>query len=62
MHKVIVTGGNGFIGSSLIEKLATAGIEVHALVNENHQRRGLMPFSRNIASTFCRMEWVLQSI
>lgn len=38
MRRVIVTGGNGFIGSSLISRLLNEGVEVHALVNENHQR------------------------
>jgi nucleoside-diphosphate-sugar epimerase len=38
MRKVIVTGGNGFIGSSLVQRLVASGVEVHALVNENHQR------------------------
>ena len=38
MRKVIVSGGNGFIGSSLILSLLAKGIEVHAIVNENHQR------------------------
>lgn len=38
MRKVIVSGGNGFIGSSLILCLIAKGIEVHAIVNENHQR------------------------
>lgn len=38
MRKVIVSGGNGFIGSSLIRCLLAKGVEVHAIVNENHQR------------------------
>ena len=38
MRKVIVSGGNGFIGSSLIRCLLSKGIVVHAIVNENHQR------------------------
>jgi nucleoside-diphosphate-sugar epimerase len=38
MRKVIVSGGNGFIGSSLILCLLAKSIEVHAIVNENHQR------------------------
>jgi nucleoside-diphosphate-sugar epimerase len=42
MRKVVVSGGNGFIGSSLIRKLTAAGVEVHALVNDNHQRLGAM--------------------
>jgi nucleoside-diphosphate-sugar epimerase len=42
MRRAVVTGGNGFIGSSLIEKLVQSGVEVHALVNENHQRLDLI--------------------
>lgn len=38
MHKVVVSGGNGFVGSSLVQRLSAMGIEVHAIVNENHQR------------------------
>jgi nucleoside-diphosphate-sugar epimerase len=38
MRKAIVTGGNGFIGSSLISRLMSVDVEVHAIVNENHQR------------------------
>ena len=38
MRRAIVTGGNGFVGSSLIEFLTSEGVEVHAIVNENHQR------------------------
>ena len=38
MRKVIVSGGNGFAGSSLVQRLSSMGIEVHAIVNENHQR------------------------
>jgi nucleoside-diphosphate-sugar epimerase len=38
MRRAIVSGGNGFIGSSLIGQLVKMGVQVHALVNENHQR------------------------
>jgi len=38
MKRVIVSGGNGFIGSSLVKRLLGEGVEVHALVNENFQR------------------------
>lgn len=36
--RVIITGGNGFVGSAVIEALVGAGAEVHALVNDNFQR------------------------
>ncbi len=38
LPKVVVSGGNGYIGSSLISRLISRGTEVHAIVNENHQR------------------------
>ena len=38
MRKVIVSGGNGFVGSTLVKRLAAMNFEVHAIVNENHQR------------------------
>jgi nucleoside-diphosphate-sugar epimerase len=38
VRRVIITGGNGFVGSSLISRLVEMGVEVHALVNQNHQR------------------------
>ncbi len=38
MRKVIVSGGNGFVGSSLVRRLCSMGVEVHAIVNQNHQR------------------------
>ena len=44
MHRAILTGGNGFIGSHLVETLLRNGVEVHAIANENHQRLGeLLP-------------------
>ncbi len=38
MRRVILTGGNGFIGSHLVETLVAAGVEVHAVANANHQK------------------------
>jgi len=38
MRTAVITGGNGFIGSSLARKLLDQGVEVHAIVNQNHQR------------------------
>lgn len=38
MKRVIITGGNGFIGSHLVEVLVASGVEVHAVANANHQR------------------------
>ena len=38
MHRVILTGGNGFVGSHLVENLVAAGVEVHAVANANHQK------------------------
>lgn len=45
-RQVIVTGGNGFLGSELIRQLLTFGVEVHALVHSNEdQLRRLLPAS-----------------
>lgn len=38
MRRAVVTGGNGYIGSSLVRELTLLGVEVHALANNNHQR------------------------
>ena len=32
MQKAIVTGGAGFIGSNLVDKLINMGVEVHIMV------------------------------
>jgi nucleoside-diphosphate-sugar epimerase len=47
MKRVVMSGGNGYIGSALIRRLVAEGVEVHALVNENHQRLDtLLPSSQ----------------
>jgi len=38
IKKAVITGGNGFVGSSLVARLVKMGVEVHALANENHQK------------------------
>ncbi len=38
VKRAIITGGNGFVGSAVIQALVHAGVEVHALVNDNYQR------------------------
>ncbi len=44
MRRVVISGGNGYIGSSLVRRLLAQGVDVHALANENHQRLdGLLP-------------------
>lgn len=51
MTRILVVGGSGFIGSSLIEKLVKLGMPVRAL-----DREGVVsPLSRNIYS---KVEWV----
>lgn len=48
MRKVVISGGNGFIGSSLCQRLSREGVAVHALVNENHQRLDAILPQKNI--------------
>lgn len=38
IRTAVLTGGNGYVGSSLIRRLQQADVEIHAFVNENHQR------------------------
>lgn len=40
-NKVLVTGASGFIGSALIEELATLGFEVHALMRKTSSAANL---------------------
>ena len=47
MRKAIVTGGNGFLGSHLIQSLTAGKVDVHAIANTNHQRLdALLPADR----------------
>jgi nucleoside-diphosphate-sugar epimerase len=38
LRRVIITGGNGFLGSHLVDRLVRRGVTVHAIANNNHQR------------------------
>jgi nucleoside-diphosphate-sugar epimerase len=40
--KVIVTGGNGYIGSALVRELLRMGVEVHAIVNRNSDQLSVL--------------------
>jgi nucleoside-diphosphate-sugar epimerase len=54
-RKVILTGGNGYVGSELIQQLLALDVEVHAIANRNTDRlRELLPASsiHNIADDF----------
>ncbi len=43
-HQVIITGGNGYVGSELIRQLLAEGVEVHAIAHHNTNRlRELLP-------------------
>jgi len=45
-RKVIVTGGNGYVGSELVRQLVVIGVEVHAIANSNINRlQDLLPAS-----------------
>jgi len=47
IKKALVTGGNGYIGSVLIQRLLKDGVDVHALANLNRERlEALLPAER----------------
>jgi len=47
VRKALLTGGNGYVGSILLQLLASRGVEVHALANRNSERlEQLLPASR----------------
>jgi nucleoside-diphosphate-sugar epimerase len=38
IRRALITGGNGYIGSVLLQRLLREGVEVHALANRNRER------------------------
>lgn len=38
MKKIILTGANGFVGSALIKVLSNNGVEIYAVVKDQHER------------------------
>jgi nucleoside-diphosphate-sugar epimerase len=40
--KVIITGGNGYVGTALVRKLVCSGVEVHAIVHRNSDNLSLL--------------------
>lgn len=38
MKKAIVTGANGFIGSTVVRRLLSQGVQVTAVVHKNEER------------------------
>lgn len=38
MKKVILTGANGFVGSSLIKELSSNGVEVYAIIKDHNEK------------------------
>jgi nucleoside-diphosphate-sugar epimerase len=64
-RKVIITGGNGYVGSELIRQLLAQGVEVHAIAN-NHTERlsGLLPSTsiHAISSDFAAVASLVQQI
>jgi nucleoside-diphosphate-sugar epimerase len=64
-HHVIITGGNGYVGSELIRQLLADGIEVHAIAHHNTNRLcELLPSDRiyPISSDFPAIDALVQNI
>jgi nucleoside-diphosphate-sugar epimerase len=60
---VILTGGNGYVGSELIRQLLDHGVEVHAIANRNTDRLSRLLPSRSIyriASDFAAVASLVQ--
>lgn len=53
MKKVIVTGANGFIGSSLVKRLIENNIKVISIVRNRYSNCELLPQSKNNKIVYC---------
>lgn len=53
LRKAVVTGGNGCIGSVLVQSLSSAGVEVHAIAHRNREQldRLLAPRQVHLAAS-----------
>jgi nucleoside-diphosphate-sugar epimerase len=63
--RAIITGGNGYVGSILIELLLANGVEVHAIVNQNAERlQALLPTEmiHYVASDFVAVDALVTRI
>ena len=66
MHKVIVSGANGFIGSSLVKKLIGKGIKVVALIHSSDsnlneirsENLDIVPFDRAVLEDVKEMPYI----
>lgn len=56
MKKVLVTGATGFIGGQVVRELVTQGIEVIAVVREQHEVHGALPTNVATRVVYCDME------
>ena len=64
-RKVILTGGNGYVGSELIRQMLAAGISVYAIANNNTERlRSLLPADsiRRIGDDFTAISIFVEEI
>ncbi|MCZ8532013.1 NAD-dependent epimerase/dehydratase family protein [Psychrobacillus psychrodurans] len=60
MKKVIITGANGFIGSSLTNYLSAKGIKVFAIVKNVHSNIGRLNKNKNIEIIYSGMDEILK--
>lgn len=56
MKKAIVTGANGFIGSSVCQALSEDGIEVIAIIKDRNEEIGQIEKLKNIRIIYCEFE------
>lgn len=59
MNKVIVTGGTGMIGLTLIKKMLNEGITVTAVIRPDSKRRSVMPDNDLLNIVYCDINNIL---
>jgi nucleoside-diphosphate-sugar epimerase len=63
--KVIITGGNGYVGTALVRKLVRSGVEVHAIVHRNSDNLSLLlpaDFMHEISNDLLAITTLVQQV